>query len=92
MIELLTANSKLAAGTLAAASALSLAYWWLQPKPLDGFPHNPISGILGDIPELARLIKEEEITVLDYFEILVERHGPVVQVSSELYMACICQS
>jgi hypothetical protein len=82
MMEL-AANSKLAAGTLAVAVTLSLAYRWLQPKPLDNFPHNPINSILGDIPELARLIKEEEITALDYMALLIERYGPVAQACIE---------
>ncbi|KAG8696901.1 hypothetical protein FRC09_008197 [Ceratobasidium sp. 395] len=61
-------------------AGLALVYWWLKPKPLAGIPHNPVRGILGDIPELARFIKEKDARALDYFAHLIERHGPITQV------------
>jgi hypothetical protein len=82
MAGLLAGNERLAAGTLGFTVALSLVYRWLQPKPLSDFPHNPVTSILGDIPELTRLIKEEK-SVLDYWALMVERHGPVVQVCTQ---------
>jgi hypothetical protein len=82
MAGLLAGSEMLAAVTLALAITSSLAYRWLKPKPLSSFPHNPVNGILGDIPELTRLIKEEK-SVLDYWALMVERHGPVVQICTQ---------
>lgn len=67
-------------GATALAIAASAIYRWLHPKPLEGFPHNPVTSILGDIPEITRILKNGNKTLYDYYEILVERHGPVTQV------------
>ncbi|QRV81352.1 cytochrome P450 family protein [Ceratobasidium sp. AG-Ba] len=72
-------NPQLATGILAITVVPWVIYQCLKPRPLRDFPHNPITNILGDIPELVRLIKNEHICVLDYLELLVKRHGPVVQ-------------
>ncbi|KAG8740104.1 hypothetical protein FRC10_004733, partial [Ceratobasidium sp. 414] len=66
-------------GATAFAILAALSYRWLQPKPLKGFPHNPITSILGDIPEITQILKKGDKTLYDYYGILVERHGPVVQ-------------
>lgn len=66
-------------GTFIAAATFSLVYCWLKPKPLNRFPHNPVTSILGDIPEIMRTIKSGK-TINDYYALLIERHGPIVQV------------
>ncbi|KAG9080703.1 hypothetical protein FRC06_006239, partial [Ceratobasidium sp. 370] len=60
--------------------ALLAVYWWLRPKPFSDIPHNLVTGILGDIPELKRFMKENNARYLDYFAHLAERHGPITQV------------
>ncbi|QRW08538.1 cytochrome P450 family protein [Ceratobasidium sp. AG-Ba] len=54
-------------------------YFWLKPKPLAGFPHNPIRGILGDVPGIMRMLSDGNKTIYDYYAHLVSTHGPISQ-------------
>ncbi|QRV94360.1 cytochrome P450 family protein [Ceratobasidium sp. AG-Ba] len=76
---MLLKNLQLAAGALVVVAVFWTIYRWLKPKPIPGFPHNPITSIFGDIPELVRLMKDEQLSLVDYVTLLVERHGPAVQ-------------
>jgi hypothetical protein len=79
LCELVSGRQMLTAGILVVTASIYPVYIWLKPKPLVGFPHNPISSILGDIPEIARVI-EGGGTLSEYYMLLMERHGPIVQV------------
>lgn len=67
------------ASALALVLAVSLFFIWLWPKPIAGIPHNPITSIFGDVPEITQVIKSGR-SASDYYPMLVKRHGPVVQV------------
>ncbi|KAG8706820.1 hypothetical protein FRC08_000846 [Ceratobasidium sp. 394] len=69
----------LAAGLSLAIIARS-AYVWLLPKPLPNIPHNPVTGFLGDLPELGRYMKGGDKRLGDYLETQVLKHGPICQV------------
>lgn len=76
-----SSNLQLATGATALlAISAPLVYYWLLPKPLPGIPHNPITGLLGDIPDVARVLKTNEQGIIDYFISHVEKHGPISQV------------
>ncbi|KAG8746639.1 hypothetical protein FRC10_004242 [Ceratobasidium sp. 414] len=47
----------LAAGLLLAV-VVRLVYLWLLPKPLPNVPHNPITSIWGDIPDITHFTKD----------------------------------
>ncbi|QRW08561.1 cytochrome P450 family protein [Ceratobasidium sp. AG-Ba] len=79
MADMLLEKMQLVAGALAVAVSFWAIYRWLKPKPIPGFPHNPITSIFGDIPEFIRLMKDEQLSLVDYVALLVERHGPAVQ-------------
>ena len=68
---------------LALGISAFIIYFVFWPKPLPSFPHNPVSSILGDLPEILRLVKSGK-TLSEYYELLVERHGPIIQVR-EMY-------
>lgn len=72
---------RLAAGTTASlAVAVPLLYYWLLPKPLPGIPHNPITSLLGDIPDIIQVLKHNEQGIVDYFSNHAKKHGPISQV------------
>ena len=74
-------NFQLVAGATASlAIAVPLLYYLLLPKPLPGIPHNPVTGLLGDLPELAQTLKDNERSVVDYFNNHINKHGPISQV------------
>ena len=56
-----------------------ILYFVFWPKPLSNFPHNPITSVLGDLPEILRMVRSGK-TLSEYYGLLVERHGPVIQV------------
>jgi hypothetical protein len=70
----------LVAGALLAVLA-RLAYLWLLPKPLPNVPHNPITNIWGDIPDITYYMKGGKRTFGDYVADVVKKHGPLSQVS-----------
>ena len=55
-----------------------LFYKWLSPKPIPGVPHNPITSIWGDIPEITKLRKR--MTFSEYLADQAYKHGSVYQV------------
>ncbi|KAF8694124.1 cytochrome P450, partial [Rhizoctonia solani] len=67
------------------AFALYFVFW---PKPLPNFPHNPLTSILGDLPEILRMIKSGK-TLSEYYGILVERHGPLIQMFIGWHMSLV---
>ncbi|KAG8746238.1 hypothetical protein FRC12_014332, partial [Ceratobasidium sp. 428] len=48
--------------------------------PLPGIPHNPVTTIWGDVPELARFIKGSGKIAADYFASMAVKHGPIFQI------------
>ncbi|KAG9077180.1 hypothetical protein FS749_010965, partial [Ceratobasidium sp. UAMH 11750] len=68
----------LTAGLLFALIA-RLVYIWLLPKPLPDVPHNPVTNIRGDVPELCRYVQDGKKNMADYFASLTMKHGPVFQ-------------
>ncbi|KAH7339908.1 cytochrome P450 [Rhizoctonia solani] len=68
-------------------SAFSL-YFVFWPKPLANFPHNPITSVLGDLPEILRLVRSGK-TLSEYYELLAERHGPVIQMFVGRHMSLV---
>ena len=73
-----------ATATASLAVVVPLFYYLLLPKPLSGIPHNPITGLLGDLPELAQTLKDNEQSVVDYFNSHIKKHGPISQVRLRL--------
>ncbi|CAE6530834.1 unnamed protein product [Rhizoctonia solani] len=63
-------------------------YFMFWPKPLANFPHNPIISVLGDLPEILRLVRSGK-TLSEYYELLVERHGPVIQMFIGRHMSLV---
>ncbi|KAG8773704.1 hypothetical protein FRC12_002365 [Ceratobasidium sp. 428] len=52
----------------------------MLPKPLPGTPHDPMSGIMGNLSDLVRYMKNDENNKLDYFHNMIDKHGPLSQV------------
>ncbi|CEL60622.1 hypothetical protein RSOLAG1IB_03860 [Rhizoctonia solani AG-1 IB] len=67
------------------ALVLHFVFW---PKPLPNFPHNPITSILGDLPEILRMIKSGK-TLSEYYGLLFERHGPIIQMFIGWHMSLV---
>ena len=69
---------------IVAVSALIVViilYFSLKPRPLPGIPHNThLPWLVGDIPFFARAVKESG-RLAKAPELLVERFGPISQVS-----------
>lgn len=61
-----------------------LVYLWLLPKPIPGIPHNPVASIWGDIPAITNATKDGKMTFAGYVAGVVEKHGPILQVSLHL--------
>ncbi|KAG9101805.1 hypothetical protein FRC06_002590 [Ceratobasidium sp. 370] len=57
-----------------------LAYLWLLPKPIPHIPHNPITSIWGDVPDIMRFTEDGKRTFADYIAEFVDKHGPLCQV------------
>ena len=68
-----------AAVVITAVPLLRLSYTSLLPKPIPGVPHNPITSIWGDAPQLAVATKDK--TFSEYLADEVKKHGPIFQVS-----------
>ncbi|CUA66566.1 Cytochrome P450 4V2 [Rhizoctonia solani] len=72
------------AGTVAVvvASALvtRLSYSWLLPKPIPDIPHNPITGILGDIPAFTHDKKNGNKLFSNFVVDMVKTYGPISQI------------
>ncbi|KAG8714345.1 hypothetical protein FRC11_008829 [Ceratobasidium sp. 423] len=73
---------------LALGIGSGILYFLFWPKPLANFPHNPITSVLGDLPEILRLVKNGK-TLSEYYELLVERHGPVIQMFIGRHMSLV---
>jgi hypothetical protein len=58
----------------------AIVYQWLQPKPLDNLPHNPIRGIFGDIPDIMRMTRKGDKNIYHYYARQAEKFGPISQV------------
>ncbi|KAG9093414.1 hypothetical protein FS749_014421, partial [Ceratobasidium sp. UAMH 11750] len=56
-----------------------LIYLWILPKPLLGVPHDPITSILGNIPDLVRFMDGGKKNNADYFNSITSKHGPISQ-------------
>jgi hypothetical protein len=80
LAELVNANPLFSIIALASVVGFATFYQWLQPKPLDDFPCNPIHGILGDIPDIMRMTRTGDKNIYDYYAHQVEKFGPVSQV------------
>ncbi|KAJ1304879.1 hypothetical protein OPQ81_006013 [Rhizoctonia solani] len=65
-----------------------ILYFVFWPKPLPNFPHNPVTSILGDLPEILSLVKSGK-TLSEYYELLTERHGPVIQMFIGRHMSLV---
>ncbi|CAE6415513.1 unnamed protein product [Rhizoctonia solani] len=65
-----------------------IIYFVFCPTPLPNFPHNPITSILGDLPEILRVVRSGK-TLSEYYELLVERHGPVIQMFVGRHMSLV---
>ncbi|KAG8768913.1 hypothetical protein FRC12_005280 [Ceratobasidium sp. 428] len=65
---------------LSLATIARLGYLWMLPKPLPGIPHDPMSGIMGNLPDLVRYMKDDEKNKLDYFHSMIDKHGPLSQI------------
>jgi hypothetical protein len=63
-----------------------LTYMWLLPKPIPGIPHNPVASIWGDISTITQATKNGRQTFSDYVASVVERHGPLLQVSCQSFV------
>ncbi|CUA66565.1 Cytochrome P450 1A2 [Rhizoctonia solani] len=78
------------AGTVAvvitSALVMRLSYFWLLPKPIPDIPHNPITGILGDIPAFTNNKKNGNKLFSGFMADMVKTHGPISQVS---YVYCL---
>ncbi|KAF8608400.1 cytochrome P450 [Ceratobasidium sp. AG-I] len=73
-------NFQLAASATASlAVVVPMIYYWLLPKPLPNIPHNPITSLLGDIPDITRALQDNEQGIMDYFSNHVKKHGPLSQ-------------
>ncbi|KAG8723104.1 hypothetical protein FRC09_004703 [Ceratobasidium sp. 395] len=57
-----------------------LLYIWLLPKPLQDIPHNPITSIWGDIPDITHFMQGGKKTFGDYLATVVNKHGPISQI------------
>ncbi|KAG8718024.1 hypothetical protein FRC08_006113 [Ceratobasidium sp. 394] len=57
-----------------------LTYLWILPKPLPGVPHDPITSILGNVPDLVRFMEGGKKNNADYFNSITSKHGPISQV------------
>ncbi|KAG9128593.1 hypothetical protein FRC07_000026 [Ceratobasidium sp. 392] len=68
-----------AVGLLLAGTA-RLVYLGLLPKPLPNVPHNPVAGIMGDIPEMTSFMEGGKKNIVDYFASMIAKHGPICQV------------
>ncbi|KAG9085492.1 hypothetical protein FS749_004380, partial [Ceratobasidium sp. UAMH 11750] len=56
-----------------------LTYLWILPKPLPGVPHDPITSILGNVPDLVRFMEGGKKNNADYFNSITSKHGPISQ-------------
>ncbi|KAG9077881.1 hypothetical protein FRC06_008652, partial [Ceratobasidium sp. 370] len=56
-----------------------LVYLWLLPKPFLNVPHNPVTSIWGDIPELDRFMEGGKRNIADYFISFAAKYGPLSQ-------------
>ncbi|KEP48387.1 cytochrome P450 family protein [Rhizoctonia solani 123E] len=65
-----------------------ILYFVFWPKPLLNFPHNPITSVLGDLPEILRVVRSGK-TLSEYYALLVERHGPVIQMFIGWHMSLV---
>ena len=80
-------NTQLAAVAMAAVAAFSflrLVYRSLLPKPIPGVPHNPISSIRGDIPQIMMATAEKSFS--EYLIDEINKHGPMFQVGVAIYL------
>ncbi|KAG8941527.1 hypothetical protein FRC03_004378, partial [Tulasnella sp. 419] len=68
----------LVASSLVLATTVLYIRHKLSPKPIPGVPHRPIKSILGDIPELADMAKNN-IPALHFFEKYARELGPIYQ-------------
>ncbi|KAG8697216.1 hypothetical protein FRC08_006668 [Ceratobasidium sp. 394] len=67
------------AASLLLAVLARLAYFWLLPKPIPNIPHNPITSIWGDVPDIMRFTEGGKVFA-DYVAEFVDKHGPLCQV------------
>ncbi|KAG8767496.1 hypothetical protein FRC12_006218 [Ceratobasidium sp. 428] len=64
---------------LSLAVIARLAYSQLLPKPDPHLPHNPVTNLLGDVPELFRFIDGGKKNFADFIESMCAKHGPIYQ-------------
>ncbi|KAG9120942.1 hypothetical protein FRC07_003311 [Ceratobasidium sp. 392] len=65
---------------LSLAVVARLGYLWILPKPLPGIPHDPITSILGNIPDLVRFMEGGKKNNADWFNSITDKYGPLSQV------------
>ncbi|KAF8597484.1 cytochrome P450 [Ceratobasidium sp. AG-I] len=69
--------STVAAVVITAVPLSRLIYTSLLPKPIPGIPHNPITSILGDVPQITRVTKEK--TFGEHLADEINKHGRIFQ-------------
>lgn len=80
MLDMLS-NAQLGAAVavvVAAVPLFQIFYTSLLPKPIPGVPHNPVTSIWGDIPQIIKVSKHK--TFGEHLADEVEKHGPIFQV------------
>ncbi|QRW08559.1 cytochrome P450 family protein [Ceratobasidium sp. AG-Ba] len=57
-----------------------LVYARLLPKPIPNVPHNPITSVWGDIPDITQFTAGGKKTFGEYVADFVGKHGPISQI------------
>ncbi|QRV94346.1 cytochrome P450 family protein [Ceratobasidium sp. AG-Ba] len=55
-------------------------YLWVLPKPIPGIPHDPVTSILGHIPDIVRFSKNGEKDISKWFNSMSTKYGALSQV------------
>ncbi|KAF8597485.1 cytochrome P450 [Ceratobasidium sp. AG-I] len=64
--------------TITAVPLLRLFYTSLLPNPISGVPHNPITSIWGDVPQIKKARKEKSFS--EHLADEISKHGPIFQI------------
>ena len=75
-----------AAAAVVAVPFLGLLYTSLLPKPIPGVPHNPVTSIWGDIPQIKRATEGRSFG--EHLAEEINKHGLIFQVGTN-YLLCI---
>lgn len=75
-----SSNFRLASAIALLVVAVTLAYYWFLPRPLPGIPHNPVTSLLGDIPDITQEALTNGQSSMEYFNKHAKKYGPISQV------------